>query len=189
MRMRIPERLRRRLLTWARRQHLHRRFYDFRIGTADDPYLLRWFVVRQGVHWRNLTERGDPRDEKDGHRLGCNVFLHEFHRSDDDRALHDHPWPWITVLLEGRYIEHLPANRRRPAGPTRMVLRRAGDVVVRAWAPRPHRVELVDRRPVTTLFLTGPKVREWGFYCTWGWRHWKEFTAPHDSGEIGRGCE
>ena len=34
------------------------------------------------------------------------------------------------------------------------------------------------------LFLTGLVVRERGFYCDWGWRHWREFTDARDSGYI-----
>ena len=36
-----------------------------------------------------------------------NLYLHEFSRSDDDRALHDHPWLFnLSVLLSGTYVEH-----------------------------------------------------------------------------------
>lgn len=39
-----------------------------------------------------------------------------------------------------------------------------------------------------SLFIAGPKVREWGFHCPNGWVHWREFTAG-DRGElVGRGC-
>ena len=64
---------------------------------------------------------------------------------------------------------------------------RAGDVVMRYNAARPHRIELIDHRPTTTLFLTGRKRREWGFYCRQGWRHWRNFTATDGRGGS-RGC-
>lgn len=37
--------------------------------------------------------------------------------------------------------------------------------------------------------VTGPIVREWGFDCPQGWRHWTEYTKGegHTSG-VGRGC-
>lgn len=31
-------------------------------------------------------------------------------RSDDDRALHDHPWVNMSILLEGTYTEHTIAQ-------------------------------------------------------------------------------
>ena len=109
------------------------------IGSEADPYLLRWY----------LTPRGG---------LG-NAYAHEFRRSDDDRALHDHPWESCSIILAGRYVEHtIDAG-----GLNRRVLRSEGDVVFRG-AEAAHRVELIDRDreagafPVT-LFLTGETVR------------------------------
>jgi hypothetical protein len=58
-----------------------------------------------------------------------------------------------------------------------------------------HRVELkvgvITGRsfPVWTLFITGPRVREWGFLCPQGWRHWKDFTAGAQGERVGRGCD
>lgn len=141
------------------------------IGSDDDPYLLRW----------HLVERNRDR----------NAYAHEFRRSDDDRALHDHPWESCSIILAGRYIEHtIDAG-----GIHRRVLRSPGDVVFRS-APAAHRVELLDRDrtaglfPVT-LFLTGAVVREWGFHChERGWVHWRDFTNSADGGAtIGRGCD
>jgi hypothetical protein len=58
---------------------------DLYIGGKDDPYLLRWYLI--------------PRNRF------FNVYLHKIVRSDDDRALHDHPWWWLSVMLKGRYAE------------------------------------------------------------------------------------
>ena len=44
------------------------------------------------------------------------VYLHHLHTSDEDRALHDHPWSFVTFLISGGYEEHTPAGvfwRRR----------------------------------------------------------------------------
>ena len=36
----------------------------------------------------------------------ANNYVHQFLRSDDDRALHDHPWLFnISILLHGSYLE------------------------------------------------------------------------------------
>ena len=60
----------------------------------------------------------------------------------------------------------------------------------------PHRIELLEpigrkNNPIRcwTVFITGPRVREWGFHCPQGWVHWKRFTAPGDKGSVGKGCE
>lgn len=87
--------------------------------------------------------------------------------------------------MAGRYVEH----RIEQGGIHRRVLRFAGDWCVRFSGRTAHRIELVDG-PCWTLFITGPRYREWGFHCPEkGWVHWRDFTAPNDYGEIGRGCD
>lgn len=141
------------LWTWA--DTILRRPPDFVIG---NDYLRRWYVVPRNAF--------------------ANVYLHEFCRSDDDRALHDHPWPNASYVLRGRYIEHTPEGQ---------FLRVAGDFVERP-AEALHRIELIDGLPCITLFTTGPKVRDWGFACPQGWVPWQEFCAGEDSSQVGRGC-
>jgi hypothetical protein len=131
---------------------------DFIIGEIDNPYLRRWWIV--------------PRNE------GCNVYLHEILRSDDDRALHDHPWPNTSMLLDGRYIEHTPDGS---------TLREAGWIGTRE-AIALHRLEILPGERAVSLFITGPKVREWGFACPNGWVHWRDFTGGENGEVVGRGC-
>ncbi|TNF19180.1 MAG: hypothetical protein EP318_15610 [Rhodobacteraceae bacterium] len=131
---------------------------DFIIGTADRPYMLRWYLL--------------PRNET------FNVYYHHILRDDDDRALHDHPWPSFSLMTKGMMTEVTPEGSR---------LIRAGECVYRG-PDFAHRLELIDGRPAETLFITGPKVREWGFHCPGGWVHWEQFVAPDDTGAIGRGC-
>lgn len=153
----------------ARRIHLRMqklaasREPDFLIGKADDIYLARWFVI--------------PRN-----RL-FNVYLHQFCRSDDDRALHDHPWWNLSFLINGTYTEHTIK-----AGGINVRKRyRAGDFKFRR-ATAAHRIELTDG-PSWSLFITGPRLRHWGFHCPNGWKPWEEFTKKGNPGEIGPGCD
>lgn len=138
---------------------------DVVIGGMQDPYLHRWHV----------TPKGD----------GPSCYLHHFLRSDDDRALHDHPYASTSIILRGAYLEHLPGS----AAPH---LRVRGQVVHRD-AVAPHRVELLRNAegqevPCWSLFLTGPRVRDWGFHCPQGWVPWQRFTDPADPGAVGPGC-
>ena len=139
-----------------------RRPPDVVIGGADQPYLYRWFLI--------------PRNPL------FNVYLHQFLRSDDDRALHDHPWVNLSILLRGQYCEHTI----RAGGIERRRVRRAGGMKLRG-ARSAHRIELTHG-PCWTLFLTGPRIRQWGFHCPQGWVHWRDFTSA-DGREIGRGCD
>lgn len=142
------------------------------IGDQPDPYLLRWYVI--------------PRNPL------FNVYLHKFLRDDDDRALHDHPWWFVSVILHGGYIEHTESPERA------MVLRcrsalfdRRSPWRHRSVAYRPaewrHRVALphgrnaagavdesVPRVPCWTLIITGRRSRTWGFWC------------PDFAGRLGR---
>ncbi|KQM65813.1 hypothetical protein ASE75_06175 [Sphingomonas sp. Leaf17] len=132
---------------------------DFVIGPAEDPYLRRWWILRRNT--------------------GCNVYLHEILRSDDDRALHDHPWANTSMLLDGRYVEHTPGGKA--------ALREAGWIGTRA-AEDSHCLEILPGERAISLFITGPKVREWGFYCPKGWVHWRDFTGGVNGELLGRGC-
>ena len=38
-----------------------------------------------------------------------------------------------------------------------------------------HRI-VIDEGPVWTLFITGPRIRQWGFLCPKGWIYWRDFT-------------
>lgn len=105
-----------------------------------------------------------------------NVYVHKFLGDDDDRALHDHPWWSLSWCMEGDLVEFTAG--KRAIVPEGKWMLRAGHYA--------HRLEIA-RGPVWTLFLTGPKIREWGFLCPQGWRHWREFTD--ESGDrVGRGC-
>ena len=133
------------------------------IGSPDNPYLLRWYVI--------------PRNKR------LNLYVHKFLRDDDDRALHDHPWWFVSVILRGGYIEHTESAEGRM-----VLLCRTSIFDVRSpwWrrsvgfrrATHRHMVALphglnsegradstVPRVPAWTLIITGPNVRTWGFWC------------------------
>lgn len=157
---------------------------DFVILRDDGEYLRRWFLTG----WSRYDRRSKPANLLEAlKRKLPNVYVHEFRDSDDDRALHDHPWWNLSILLLGQYDEHTIA-----AGGVHHITRRtAGDIKMRA-PKAAHRLALIEkdgqRQPCVTLFITGPSVREWGFHCPAGWRPWKVFVDARDSGKIGRGC-
>lgn len=102
--------------------------------------------------------------------------LHHILRSDDDRALHDHPWSFVSVLLWGSYLETRFLWPDQP----RICARRGLASVrrVRWWntcrAEAAHRLEL-DRGPVWTLVATTRKTRSWGFWLPGGWVPWRDY--------------
>jgi len=109
-------------------------------------------------------------------RSRYNLYLHRYEGSDDDRALHDHPWRSIGILLWGRLSEITPEGERT-LWPFIPKYRNA---------EYSHRI-ILKSRFAYTLFFTYPKEREWGFHCPKGWVHWRQFTDISGKG-IGPGC-
>jgi hypothetical protein len=64
------------------------------------PYMLRWWLFGTS---RKRDDHGDPKPRRP---FGLSFYLHCFVRSDDDRALHDHPWDFASLILFGDYNEH-----------------------------------------------------------------------------------
>jgi hypothetical protein len=91
--------------------------------------------------------------------LGIAIRVHEILRSDTGRDPHNHPWPYITVILRGRYCEsryddtgYLVSSKWH--GPGSVLIRSAKDL---------HRLYLSPHTTVTTLFMTGRYRQKWGF--------------------------
>lgn len=136
---------------------------DFVVGGWDNPYMRRWWVIPRNNYF--------------------NIYLHQFLRSDDDRALHDHPSWNLSILLFGAYTEHTIAA----GGVNHAKVYEAGQMKFR-FAKTAHRVEL-HNGPCWSLFINGAKLRNWGFHCPKGWRPWQQFVDERDNGSVGRGCD
>lgn len=109
-------------------------------------YMLRWHLI--------------PRNRF------FNIYLHNIKRSDRGLSLHDHPWWSMSIILRGAYREILVGSSK---------IRRAGSFILR----RPetfHRLEAIDWGDIWTLFITGPRIREWGFMSPNGWVRWDRFN-------------
>lgn len=107
---------------------------------------------------------------KDRTRFPFNVFVHKFCKGDPDEV-HDHPWPYFTLILKGGYYEWTPlfdsaglkiAEKRNWRGPGHFRFCKATSY---------HRIELVRGITPWTLFIPGPQTREWGFLVNNQWVH------------------
>lgn len=117
----------------------------------NEPYLERYYVFL-----------------KDRKRFPFNVFIHKFLKSDPD-DLHDHPWPYFTLILKGGYYEWLPlkAGNGTVIGQKR-VWRGPGHFRF-CSASSYHRIELAENTVAWTLFVPGPQTRDWGFLRKGTW--------------------
>lgn len=100
---------------------------------------------------------------KDRKKFPFNVTLHKIKKSDDP-IFHDHPWPYMTIILKGGYWEHtmLTDNEGKKIGE---VQRWCGPgTIIKRKAKEFHWLELDPGvGPATTLFFMGPQQRDWGF--------------------------
>lgn len=119
------------------------------------PYLHRWYLFRS----KPVT-----------------LFAHKFVNSDEDRALHDHPWAFIVIPIWRGYIEHNEILAASPAGIHRWdnktrVLPFVG-ARYRDFHYR-HRVELMKNQqgeplPSWSIFFHFTRRREWGYWPATG---------------------
>lgn len=168
---------------------------DFEVGPPEDRYMLRWYLTPWSKFDRDSKSKNAWERFK---RKLPNVYVHHFLQDDDARALHDHPWSSCSIILKTGYCEVVPdIGFFGNMASVRKVFRAEGSVTFRS-ATTPHRVELFRRHPrgkppvpaeAITLFITGFRRRDFGFYCPKGWVHWAVFTSRTDRGSTGRGCE
>jgi hypothetical protein len=133
-------------------------------------YLFRWYVI--------------PRNDK------ANVYFHVQTQSDPERPLHDHPWDNTSVILVGGYDEiiDMEPDHDDLAGFSQCrLIRKKGDVIHRpaTWA---HRLILPPEHDYTmTLFMTGPKVRKWGFWDRGVFKPYEEVTVETEGKSTWKG--
>ena len=129
----------------------------------DEPYLERYYVFL-----------------KDRNRFPFNIFVHKFLKSDPD-DVHDHPWPFLTIILRGGYYEWRPQFDRE-GQKIGEIARWCGAGSVRwASANTYHRIELDPEVTCWTLFMPGIKQRDWGFLVKNQWVQWQDYLTQRQS--------
>jgi len=129
---------------------------------SKEPYLERYYLFL-----------------KDRKKFPFNVFLHKFLRSDPD-DLHDHPWPYATLILKGGYWEWVPTfSESNEIIGEKKVWRGPGHFRT-CKATSYHRIEVEPGVDCWTLFMPGPQQREWGFRIHDGWNPKTSMWIPHE---------
>jgi len=121
----------------------------------NEPYLTRYYLFLKERKW-----------------FPFNIFLHNFHKGDPD-DLHDHPWPYCTIILKGGYWEHLATGERKWRSPGQ------GRI---AGSRSLHRIELEPGVDCWTLFIPGPQLREWGFVDNGEWKQHEQYLTERYKG-------
>jgi hypothetical protein len=129
---------------------------------SDQPYLERYYLFL-----------------KDRKQFPFNIFLHKFLKSDPDHV-HNHPWPYATLILKGGYYEWIPQfNSIGEKINEIAVWRGPGSFRVRG-ADSYHRVELDPGIECWTLFMPGPHQQDWGFLVANKWIHNEEYLIKNN---------
>ena len=127
-------------------RHIGRRKPDLVIRRHGADYMARWHVIPKNFFF--------------------NIYYHV--QMADDAGRHCHPYPSISWVLGGIMIEEINGQ---------VFHRRPGEIVLRRAKTR-HQLTLeTGRYPdgtefkvhSTRLFITGPRIRDWGFETDSGW--------------------
>lgn len=122
------------------------------IGNEECPYMERWLL-----------------------QLGkFSIRLHHWTASDDDRYLHDHPWWFLTFVLKGGYTDIYNDNLS--------ALNKTDKLNRWSYRYRPalhrHTVQ-IDPGGCWTLLITGPRIRDWGFWVNGSWLRQRKYFRKH----------
>ena len=136
------------------------------IGSPDDPLLVRYIIFRCPAF---------------------GVFIHHMYRSDYDRAIHNHPWQFVSVVLKGGYTE---IHDQTIDGSQTSITHKPGSVLVRPAEWR-HRFCLPIIREMATdgmvvyqksitLVIVGRRTQKWGFFTDRGWCWWRKYDTRNN---------
>ena len=124
---------------------------------SNEPYLERYYLFL-----------------KDRKNFPFNIFLHKFLKGDPD-DVHDHPWPYATLILKGGYYEWVPEFDEE-GKMLREIQKWRGPGHFRICSPDSyHRIELKPEVTAWTLFMPGPHRRDWGFLVKNKWIQHEEY--------------
>lgn len=145
----------------ARRYRHNWAFFDRRTIGADlpeGPLMVRYRLVR--VPW-------------------FGVFVHHIFRPDADRDLHDHPWPFASLVLRGSYTEVYSLVHDLVARELQLLPRphlRMRWRIHRMPLNRAHKITQVEPGTWTLVFV-GRRQQDWGFWTNLGWVPWREYVS------------
>ena len=129
------------------------------VVTGDDdgtPYLYRWHLIPKNRFF--------------------NIYLHHF-IGNDGRVMHDHPWVSLAYQLSGHLMEYfdIRSNVNIPANVSIRKISKGKWTYRKSTFIHSLIISSCDLEPVWTLFITGPKIRDWGFQTKTGWENHLDF--------------
>lgn len=120
------------------------------LGDSECPYVIRWVFK---CKWFSLR-------------------LHHWLSSDDKRHFHDHEWWYLTIILWGSYTEWSP---NVPYGRETL---KVGSIRYRP-AIHKHIVTIPKGGSCWSFLITGPKIRDFGFWVRGKFRKRNKYFFEH----------
>lgn len=144
-------------------------------------YMARWWLFNGWGEARNRLLSWLP----------FSIRVHYIATADEDRELHDHPWPARTFILKGWYKETRLVGAKRigssiageyfVGGGQVEFTRKAGDTATLDFCEF-HRISEISPGGVYTLFVCFGWAGDWGFLSAAGrkvwWRDWLNIPKP-----------
>lgn len=150
---------------------------------------LKWLEARGRKRIVMDRENNEPYLEryylflKDRKSFPFNIFLHRFLKSDPD-DVHDHPWPYATIILKGGYYEWTPVFDSAGKQIAETCTWRGPGHFRTCDATSYHRIELDPSVECWTLFMPGPQKREWGFLVKNKWMENGQYFEYRKSAKL-----
>ena len=170
---------------------------DLRPARSFLGFRFRWLDLHDGQGATYLRRRGVEHE-----RLG-GVLVHRIDGPDPGVDLHDHPWPFLSVVLRGGYTEEAVGIREAvrnadgevrydaTSGHVEVSFHEPGHLAeVRTWRrwsvhrmglDVAHRITAVEPDTIT-LVVRLPRRRTWGFYLPSGWVPWDQYPTDRRPG-------
>jgi hypothetical protein len=151
------------------------------IGQDECPLMERWEFLKIGLPGREPWFK---------------AMIHRFPPNVTDRDPHDHPRPFVTLILAGGYLNSewtklvppLDLGDRMQEWMTTFEWLSRGDLRFRR-ARHMHITE-TSEQGAWTLVVMGPMARKWGFLHDGKWLPWKKYVERYggvvrcDTGEL-----
>lgn len=140
------------------------------IGVPECPLLHRWTLLDVG---RRVP---DPSKPERMIRSGFKFMVHHFLPESRDRDPHDHPRPFLTVVLRGGYENH----EKVADGIVRVEHMKPGTIRLRS-ATHAH-TTYAGSNGCWTFVVMGPLERPWGFWKDGKWWPWRIYEEKFGHG-------
>lgn len=104
-------------------------------------------------------------------------YIHKIFESDKDAHLHNHPWHFLSFLIQGSYTEKLSNGKYNTVNRFGINTHKASDY---------HKVTLI-KNPVISLFFAFGKYRLWGYETSEGHIESNEYRERKRKGSLPNG--